>query len=101
MLSCCASWKSGSAGTTEDVIGHTFQLRAVKIPQCGEQNFDILYRVEVPGTDAHRTGILVAAQVLVDQGGTVVDVAVENSLYGEIRATLNLCNRYDVDNFIR
>ena len=32
---------------------------------------------------------------------TVVDVAVENSLYGEIRATLNLCNRYDVDNFIR
>jgi len=27
--------------------------------------------------------------------------AVENSLYGEIRATLNLCNRYDVDNFIR
>ena len=33
--------------------------------------------------------------------GTVVDVAVENSLYGEIRATLNLCNRYDVDNFIR
>ena len=38
---------------------------------------------------------------VVDQGGTVVDVAVENSLYGEIRATLNLCNRYDVDNFIR
>ena len=66
MLSCCASWKSGSAGTTEDVIGHTFQLRAVKIPQCGEQNFDILYRVEVPGTDAHRTCILVAAQVLMD-----------------------------------
>ena len=32
---------------------------------------------------------------------TVVDQAVENSLYGEIRATLNLCNRYDVDNFIR
>ena len=30
---------------------------------------------------------------VVDQGGTVVDVAVENSLY--------LCNRYDVDNFIR
>ena len=38
---------------------------------------------------------------VVDQGGTVVDVAVENSLYGEIRATLNLCNRYDVDIFIR
>ena len=38
---------------------------------------------------------------VVDQGGTVVDVAVENSLYGEIRANLNLASRYDVDNFIR
>ena len=53
---------------------------------------------------------------VVDQGGIVVDVAGgdsldggggagvvagETSLYGEIRATLNLCNRYDVDNFIR
>ena len=32
--------------------------------------------------------------------GTVVDVAVENSLYGEIRANLNIANRYDADNFI-
>ena len=38
---------------------------------------------------------------VVDQGGVVVDVAVENSLYGEIRANLNLASRYDVDNFIR
>lgn len=37
---------------------------------------------------------------VVDQGGTVVDVAVENSLYGEIRANLNIANRYDADNFI-
>ena len=37
---------------------------------------------------------------VVDQGGTVVDVAVENSLYGEIRATLNLASRYDVDAFL-
>ena len=48
-------------------------------------------------TDEMRTELY----AVVDQGGTVVDVAVENSLYGEIRATLNLCNRYDVDNFIR
>ena len=37
---------------------------------------------------------------VVDQGGTVVDVAVENSLYGEIRANLNLASRYDVDTFL-
>ena len=38
---------------------------------------------------------------VVDQGGVVVDVTVENSLYGEIRGNLNLASRYDVDNFIR
>ena len=38
---------------------------------------------------------------IVDQGGVAVDVAVENSLYGEIRANLNLASRYDVDNFIQ
>ena len=32
---------------------------------------------------------------------TVVDVAVENPLYGELRGNLNLASRYDVDNFIQ
>ena len=38
---------------------------------------------------------------VVDQGGIVVDVAVENSLYGELRGNLNLASRYDVDLFLR
>ena len=38
---------------------------------------------------------------VVDQGGTVVDVAVENPLYGELRGNLNLASRYDVDHFIQ
>ena len=37
---------------------------------------------------------------IVDQGGVAVDVAVETSLYGEIRANLNLASRYDVDTFL-
>ena len=37
----------------------------------------------------------------VDQGCTVVDVAVENPLYGELRGNLNLASRYDVDLFIQ
>ena len=37
---------------------------------------------------------------VVDQGGIVVDVAVENSLYGELRGNLNLASRYDVDTFL-
>ena len=38
---------------------------------------------------------------VVDQGGVVVDVAVENPLYGELRGNLNLASRYDVDLFLR
>lgn len=38
---------------------------------------------------------------VVDNGGTVADVAVENALYGEIRGNLNLSSRYEVDAFLR
>lgn len=38
---------------------------------------------------------------VVDQGGVVVDVTVENSLYGELCGNLNIASRYDADNFIR
>ena len=38
---------------------------------------------------------------VVDQGGVVVDVIVENALYGEIRANLNVASRYDADAFVR
>lgn len=37
---------------------------------------------------------------VVDQGGSVVDVAVENHLYGELRGNLNVASRYDADVFI-
>jgi transcriptional regulator of NAD metabolism len=38
---------------------------------------------------------------VVDNGGTVEDVAVENPLYGELRATLHITSRYDADAFLR
>lgn len=53
-------------------------------------------RAQHRGRDAHR-----ALYTIVDQGGIVVDVAVENSLYGELRGNLNLASRYGVDNFIQ
>lgn len=37
---------------------------------------------------------------VVDNGGVVVDVAVENSLYGELRGNLNVASRYDADVFL-
>ena len=50
----------------------------------------------------HRTAEEMRAELytVVDQGGIVVDVAVENSLYGELRGNLNLASRYDVDTFL-
>jgi transcriptional regulator of NAD metabolism len=39
--------------------------------------------------------------LVVDNGGTVEDVAVENPLYGELRATLHITSRYDADIFLR
>lgn len=38
---------------------------------------------------------------VVDHGGVMVDVAVENALYGELRGNLNLASRYDMDAFLR
>lgn len=39
--------------------------------------------------------------IVVDNGGTVVDVAVENALYGELRGNLNISNRYEADAFLK
>lgn len=38
---------------------------------------------------------------IVDNGGTAVDVIVENALYGEIRGNLNISSRYEADAFMR
>lgn len=37
--------------------------------------------------------------IIVDNGGTVVDVIVEHPIYGELRGILNLKSRYDVKQF--
>ena len=38
---------------------------------------------------------------IVDNGGRVIDVIVEHSIYGQISAELNLSSRYDVDTFVK
>ena len=38
---------------------------------------------------------------VVDNGGIVEDVAVENPLYGELRAVLHITNRYEADQFVQ
>ena len=38
---------------------------------------------------------------VVDNGGTVLDVIVEHSVYGKISAELNLSSRYEIDKFVQ
>jgi len=38
---------------------------------------------------------------IVDNGGKIIDVIVEHSVYGRISAELNLSSRYDVDIFVK
>ena len=39
--------------------------------------------------------------VIVDNGGQILDVIIQHSVYGKIVAELNLSSRYDVDRFIK
>ncbi|MFR9068368.1 MAG: 3H domain-containing protein [Faecalibacterium prausnitzii] len=50
-----------------------------------------LYRHSGLRAQHRRTRCAPELYTVVDQGGIVVDVAVENSLYGELRGNLNLC----------
>ena len=38
---------------------------------------------------------------IVDFGGTVIDVAVEHAVYGELSGVLNISSRFEVDEFMR
>ncbi|MCF0144370.1 MAG: transcription repressor NadR [Firmicutes bacterium] len=38
---------------------------------------------------------------IVDFGGTVIDVSIEHSIYGEICGQLGLASRFDVDEFVK
>ena len=80
-------------------------LRPMNAAQRRESILNRLSGAETPvSASALAAQLGVSRQIVVgdvDQGGIVVDVAVENSLYGELRGNLNLASRYDVDNFIQ
>lgn len=45
------------------------------------------------------TNLVNELNIIVDNGGTVVDVIVEHPVYGELKGILNLKSRYDVKQF--
>lgn len=48
-----------------------------------------------------RDGMRKELEIIVDNGGKVIDVIVEHPLYGEIKAMLMLASRLDISNFMK
>ena len=104
-----ASALAGQLGVSRQiVVGDVALLRAAGAQIDATPRGYLLRREATPGY----TGLLACAhstpqQLLqelypgVDLGGTVVDVIVENALYGELRGNLNVASRYDADAFLR
>ncbi|NLJ79973.1 MAG: transcription repressor NadR [Firmicutes bacterium] len=105
------SWLSSALGVTRQVIvGDIAVLRAggEKIVATPQGYF--LYSADhfrpYKGTVAvkHSNDLEEIAEelnLIVDQGGTVVDVTVEHPLYGELTANLQLSTRDDVAQFVQ
>lgn len=101
-----ASVLAGELGVSRQiVVGDVALLRASGVNiDATPRGYQIHSAAGYEGVLAcvHRTDEQMRTELytVVDQGGVVVDVAVENPLYGELRGNLNLASRYDVDNFL-
>ena len=93
--------------TRQIIVADIALLRAAGYPIRAEHKGYVLERVE---SNEIRKRIVVkhgANEVteelyaVVDNGGKVIDVIVEHSIYGKISAELNLSSRYEVDLFVK
>ena len=62
---------------------------------------DRLSYIRQVATEHDASGTQAELNAIVDQGCTVLDVIVEHPLYGELKGTLQLSSRYDVDQFLK
>ena len=114
------SWMQAQAGS---IRGGELANRFRVSRQCVVQDIAILraggyeimatpsgYRVPSPGVKAHRAVLACShppertqeeLHILVDNGVKVVDVIVEHAVYGELRGSLSLESRADVEEFLR
>ncbi len=105
------SWLSSTLGVTRQIIvGDVAVLRARGEQIIATPQGYLLYQPSQ--TASHRSTLAVRhggemgelaeeLNLIVDLGGTVVNVMVEHPLYGEITANLQLSSRDDVQQFIR
>lgn len=113
-------WMQAQAGPVRGgALAHRFRVSR----QCVVQDIAILraggyevmatpsgYRVPGPAVKAHRAVLACnhspertqeELQILVDNGVKVVDVIVEHAVYGELRGSLSLESRADVEEFLQ
>ena len=93
--------------TRQIIVADIALLRASGYPIRAEHKGYVLEKVE---SNEIRKRIVVkhgAKEVteelyaVVDNGGRVIDVIVDHSIYGKISAELNLSSRYDIDMFVK
>jgi transcriptional regulator of NAD metabolism len=93
--------------TRQIIVADIALLRASGYPIRAEHKGYVLEKVEsneirkrivVKHGAKELTGELYA---VVDNGGRVIDVIVEHSIYGKISAELNLSSRYEIDLFVK
>lgn len=66
-----------------------------------DSNLKIFPYVGLLACNHHMGGLKDELYIIVDYGGTAIDVTVEHSIYGQLSGLLNISSRYDVDQFIQ
>ena len=92
--------------TRQIIVADIALLRASGHPIRAEHKGYVLDKVVAEGiikrivVQHEKENVREELYAIVDNGGKVLDVTVEHSVYGKISAELNLSSRYDIDIFV-
>ncbi len=93
--------------TRQIVVADIALLRATGLAIKAEHRGYVLEKKQSSGIEHKivckhdKDGIAPEFYAVVDNGGVVLDIVVEHSIYGQISANLNIASRYDADEFVR
>lgn len=93
--------------TRQIIVADIALLRASGYPIRAEHKGYVLDKANIDGkvkrivVQHTKDEVKEELYAIVDNGGKVLDVIVEHSVYGQISASLNHTSRYDVDKFLR
>ncbi len=93
--------------TRQIVVADIALLRATGLGIKAEHRGYVLEKKQNSGVEHKivckhdKDGILDEFYAVVDNGGVILDIIVEHSIYGQISAGLNVASRYDADEFAK